>query len=760
MSKIPMPQSMQAKPDIPTAPSYAIEMSFDRLVPGVDNLRVDVFLSPELRRVTRNVARLSAAKYAQAEEILNIKNPRSAVKERDEFKRICGEVLQGGVHSAKLHEEIQVDLLGQVATFKMIIESVREQYDEITKGYQRRILAGEQAGQRDIKETLRLKERLSIIRENRSAIIRQTGLDVFQCLFEVHRDFLVPLRTASFGVGVVLPDEIFLNPLLHIMHPPEDDIMLEMYILLGRRLEDPDRYDALLSLLRELIGNTLNLDGNVVSTATGASEDFQVSVQEIDQVLTQADSVERLFNAPLSQNALKRLQQESGPAEDKERLNKLANNQARRLQFLYRRFRREGLMKRICAAYEIKSICPDYCPPLQPMQILQFLTVRKSRRLIAGRLKVYRKAYGKNLPLGPLRQKAWSLWRISRSQQKIVLIQFLKDFLRYHRDLGNYRLLSDAMDRIGLTEEKKSLDLSRANKTLHEFLLPHERAPEEKPISRHVILKADVRGATELTHRMIERRLNPASFFSLNFFEPISNILPGYGAEKVFIEGDAVILSIMEREAEPSNWYAVSRACGLAVQILMIIARYNDRSEQNNLPVLEVGCGISYLDSPPAFLFDGDSRIMISPAINHADRMSGCTRALRGQKGMRSGPFNLRVLQTTSSKEHTEALDDLCIRYNVNGIELNAAGFKKLSKEIKLKTVEYVLPGPKQVKALLFTGKFPTVTGQYQRLIVREARIPEVMPDSLSFLKWTGRKYYEVCTQPDLYEFVRSGISA
>jgi len=38
--------------------------------------------------------------------------------------------------------------------------------------------------------------------------------------------------------------------------------------------------------------------------------------------------------------------------------------------------------------------------------------------------------------------------------------------------------------------------------------------------------------------------MNPASYFSLNFYEPLTKILPRYGAEKVFIEGDAVILSI------------------------------------------------------------------------------------------------------------------------------------------------------------------------------------------------------------------------
>jgi hypothetical protein len=67
------------------------------------------------------------------------------------------------------------------------------------------------------------------------------------------------------------------------------------------------------------------------------------------------------------------------------------------------------------------------------------------------------------------------------------------------------------------------------------------------------------------------------------------------------------------------------------------------------------------------------------------------------------------------------------------------------------------LPGTKPITVQLYTGKFPTITGSYQRLIVREARVPEVTSDSLRFLKWSDRNYYEVCTHPELYEYVRAG---
>jgi hypothetical protein len=650
------------------------------------------------------------------------------------------------VHIAKSRNEIQIDYLGQVALLKLIIEGVRDQFTDLVESFQRQILAAEHASRADeIKETVRLKERLSQIRENKATLIREVGLEMFGHVLEVHRDALAPLRTANFGADSLFPEDVFGNPLLHVPHPPGDELMLEMYMLLGRRMEEPNRYVTFLEQIQQLIPKAVEM--------TRAS---LLKAENLDGWFKYPGNVAALVDSGPTLKALKRLKKEGGSREERQELDRRAREQKLCLGLFYKRFRRMGLMRRICAAYEMPSFYANYCPPLQPRQVLQFLTVRKSRRLLAGRLKSYDKIYRRGLSIGPLKKKVRILRRLSGARQRAILAGFLTDFARYHRDIENFEMLSEAMGRIHVTEDKKILALSRANKTLYEFLLSHERTPEEKSIIRHVVLKADVRGATDLTHRMIERHLNPASFFSLNFFNPISDLLSTYGAGKVFVEGDAVILAILEHESVPAEWYAVSRACGLAVQILMIIEQYNGHSRQNQLPVLEVGCGICYKEGAPAFLFDGDSRIMISPAINQADRMSGCARVLRGQKELKSGPFHLRVFQSATRKEREKTHDDLCLRYNVNGIELNAPGFKKLAKEIKLEPMVYVRPGPKPVKAKLYTGKFPTVSGRYQRIIIREARIPEVAPGSFGFVRWTDRYYYEVCTHLELYEFVRS----
>ena len=285
-------------------------------------------------------------------------------------------------------------------------------------------------------------------------------------------------------------------------------------------------------------------------------------------------------------------------------------------------------------------------------------------------------------------------------------------------------------------------------------MLPHEQKQDKKPIINHVVIKADVRGSTDITHQMNKRGLNPASYFSLNFFIPISELLNDYGADKVFIEGDAIILSIYERENAPEGWYGVARACGIAINMLLIISRYNEKSKKNKLPVLELGFGINYNKSSPTFLFDGEQRIMISSAINLADRQSSCSKVIRKALKNRKTPFNLYVFQSETEAVLGKTSDDLMLRYNVNGIELNAFGFNKLSKEINLRALECDIPELQKKRFTVYTGKFQTTTGRYKRLIIREAHVPKVNPETMEVRELKSQKYYEVCTHPKVYKYV------
>jgi hypothetical protein len=413
------------------------------------------------------------------------------------------------------------------------------------------------------------------------------------------------------------------------------------------------------------------------------------------------------------------------------------------LDLFYRRFRKSGLLRLIAAAYEMKPLYRDYCPPLRPLQIREYLVNRGLRRPMVRELKRLESFCGTRFSLKPLREAIGRIDFGFPRKKKEHLLHFLKDFTRYYRDLENVRRLKAAMNAISLLRDEKALLLSKQNRLLYDFPLPEERAQEEQPIVSHVIVKADIRGSMGL---------NPAPYFSLNFFDPISEIICDYNASKVFIEGDAVILSIFEKKDAVRDVYSVARACGLAVSMLRIVRQYNVKNQKHDLPILELGIGICFSQEAPAYLFDGNSRIMISPAINHADRLSGCDKRLRKHPRTRNSMFNLHVFKGARDEEIEATTDDLSLRYNVNGIELDAAGFAKLSGEINLKRVEY--PAENGDRVTLYTGKVPTVSGKFQSLVIREAAVCEIDPETLEVIGPTGRKYYEVCTQQAIYEFI------
>src|SRR6185503_12257745 len=222
--------------------------------------------------------------------------------------------------------------------------------------------------------------------------------------------------------------------------------------------------------------------------------------------------------------------------------------------------------------------------------------------------------------------------------------RFFSDFVRFHRDLRRMGVVVAAMESVNVLANERFRELSAVNNTLYEFLLPQEQKPSEEKVIHHVVLKADIRESTTLTRTLFERGLNPASYFSLNFYEPVNKLLPKYDASKVFIEGDAIILALFEREGEPG--LAVGRACVLAREILEVVRAYNEQSRKSGLPILELGIGISYQDAPPMYLMDGSSQIMISKALNESDRLSACNRITRKRCEGADSLFNVYSFQT------------------------------------------------------------------------------------------------------------------
>jgi hypothetical protein len=754
--------------DFPMA-SYSTDFSLDRLVLGVDNIRCDVRLSPTFCNAAAKLATLLIQRETGI-WIGSEKNPLTVLaREQEKFGRLYGQIMSDAVNKARAVKEMQVDFLAQIALLSMVREVIRKQYEMVIGHCKSAVRHSDMVRSEDQKEALTLKENLAHVLQRREVVQQRVGQEICGYFREIRETDIREVREAVFGQDLPFLFDLLANPMVHRDNPFNDRFMIEEYDLcMGRRVEDPDRYEMMLSLLRSIFG-FLDMQATApVSRSTdrrrqeitgvdlpGDDEAKKFHLQRLDQWIKHPGNIDLLLNRDLVKKQIQAMKREGAGKEALDSLRIKMKQQRLLMSYFFRQFSRTGLIERITACYEMQPLYRDYCPPLVPQQVLQFLIDPKSRTLVRNRLKRLKKLYGKTFRLWPLSRKVVQMERMGSRRKKEYLIRFLRAFCRYHRDLCSYNIYRDAAERINLVTDKKILALSKANRTLYEFLLPHEQEMGEKPIMNHTIIKADLRGSTDITHQMNQRGLNPASYFSLNFFDPITEILAEYDAHKVFIEGDAIILSIFEREDTPSGWYSVARACGMAINMLMIINRYNKKSEEYQLPVLELGIGICHRADAPTFLFDGENRIMISPAINLADRFSGCNRSVRHIIRKNISPFNLFVFQSASDEEVETTADDLLIRYNVNGIELNEAGFRKLAQEIDLKQFFGDIPDLQLEKVCLYTGKFPTKSGRYQRLVLREADVPAVNPKNLSQLHFTHRKYYEVCTSPTLYKVTK-----
>jgi hypothetical protein len=99
--------------------------------------------------------------------------------------------------------------------------------------------------------------------------------------------------------------------------------------------------------------------------------------------------------------------------------------------------------------------------------------------------------------------------------------------------------------------------------------------------------------------------------------------------------------------------------------------------------------------------------------------------------------------------------------YNLNGIRISPAAFKKLQSEISLHPEHVELPplwGTDRFQ--IYSGLVPVGHDIFRKILVRESRVPQIDPRTSAFRGWTDRSYYEVCSSPAIYAMLEEENSA
>lgn len=795
---------------------YSVTLPLASLAIGVDNIHHDVFLSPKFVQGAREylfelIRQNTSATYFSGIELRKAKGPDSGA-----FRKSLSDFLQSALTHAKYQKNIEIDLLFRLALIKFLTEETGNQFANlILEGKEWIRQRGEHFERSQSAHVI--KARLSELQSARKSVIRAVGQQVAQILVDVEEAVIAKTRRALFGDDFAPFYELLKNRLVFLDGGKDDVYFLEHYVLLGNYVRDPDRFEVMDALFQDFMreaGLSISQDpafSEAVSAHEAVLRQAEAIRAEIANLEEQREAARKKlergegfltkflgssdpgdlkaaladFELRLKHQQLKL--EEIGPQIDaaKQKLDFFAKDysgkvgdylnepeNARRLfdagfgpesgaavrnqhlAQLVERLEAQDLLWHIIAGYEIRAIAAEYCPPVHLQQLRKAVVSREELKRVE---EIIKHVPSRQLSLKTVDDLSKKIRRYDRQEIQSIVLRFAVDFLRLRRDLRDAEHLTACMERIHLVTTEKARELSRINNCLYECVLQEEARPGHDHVVSHVIIKVDVRGSTKMTQDLLARGLNPASHFSLNLHEPVKKLLDRYGAKKVFIEGDAIILAIFETESTRAFARPVAKACVLARQILAVSAAYNERAAANHLPPLELGVGVAFQGSAPTYWTDGESRIMISKALNLSDRLSGCAklakRMLSGQKTHFSLFQFLNALEGASAEE----LDEFLVRYNMNGVELNDEGFQKLSEEISLDSIETKLDMPwARENVTLFFGEVP-MGETVELLVLRKGAARQLLPDGKIGAP-SSHFYYEICTSSALHDLVAALI--
>jgi hypothetical protein len=731
MPRIPIFRLGQPTEEIPPElKSYTPVLSLEGLQVGVDNLRHDVHLSPKFvegarahiaRTIIRHgdlsglLAAESAAPVARSPFLNRLSIPGKAAPKADpaELKPLLTELHVAALNRAKAEGKIAIDLLARLAIIKFLRMELQVQFAQVLERC--RMMLKSYDGMRHQK-AMEYRERVASFQVRKRIILRKTGQELFLMLRDMEKETVARTRRSRFGESDSEGHKVLLSRLIFSEDGRDDYLCAEHYVMLGNWERDPDRFIR----MREVVCKFLRS----LTLEAGNSED-----SALDAWLNAPENAQEIVGSGTPD--------ESTPE---------GRSQKVRLGQWVRLLEDEAVMDYVIASYEVVPLLSEYAQRINPQQLKNALVSRAE----CDRVERLIQEGGKQSP-NSLYAAVGRVASCRGADRARIAGRFLRDFLRYHRDIRRLETLNATLDSVNLIGNEKLRQLSSVNGTLYEFLLTEEQKPVEDKVLGHVIIKADIRDSTKLTRSLMESGLNPASYFSLNFYEPVNKLLAKYGATKVFLEGDAIILTLQEKENEQG--FAVGRACVLAREIVEIVRGYNELVTKSGLPPLELGVGICYKEAAPLYLMDGEKRIMISEALNESDRLSSCHKRARKAIEPLGSPFHVYAFQTASDADAGESAEDFVMSYNLGGIRMNQAAFDKLRQEVSLEPMEMALPalwGKEEYH--LFSALIMVGNDIFRRLILRQSQVAQIDARTFALQKWTEKSYYEVCTDAAIYQ--------
>lgn len=707
---------------------------------GIDNVHIDVFLSKNFTQCAEKTIQSLLTDYCTYKKHSLSSNSRQYL---EQLQKSYASLLTATLHRTKEAKQIDIIQLLQLSVLKYFTTTVKLKTEEFLQ----KLKSSDNTQDNYKNQTIDIYKLITWANRYQNYLSYQINSELLAQLRWVETGQVGKLRTDLFGFTWSIPEAMLLNPLLCSPDSGDAEVLLDQYILLSAT-----ELTRLFPILDELLEEVIKQ----FQVEWIEKYDYPVHTADEDELTWKhvPNNLDSLFNHELT---LQKLQMET---EAVEILKKRLNYQQKALALLEQVLRDTQYILPMLAAYETESLYQYYAKSLSALDFFKILSSHPDAEYLllklenALKIKPLRSSEDKPLTISELSNARKRLQR-TRKVEPTVLLNFVKDVCRYQRDSQYLQLTTRLFEQFNILQKAEDVQLSRSNGMLYEFLEESEyQNTVSQQIRCHVILKADVRGSTTITSELRNRGLNPATHFSLYFFDPIRKLIKQFGAEKVFIEGDAVILSWFEFHNTPEQWLATARAAGLARQMIDVVKAQNQTCIDHGLPVLELGIGICYAPEPPTFLYDGEQRIMISPAIGDADRLSSCSWKLRHKFAKKANLLtHVMVFKQAANDAFKGEKGMTTFRYNLNGVELDHAAFDKLQTEIALHAYQVRLPNETQISQF-FVGQYTDCLGEKHQVVVRQGHV-QLWQETGDSYQAMNEMYYEVVVNPKLLLAIR-----
>lgn len=736
-------QSLQFTPNIHPVSCPHIDLSLFNL--GIDNVRIDTYLSQDFTAQAQTLIHDLLQERTTTKKRFTDKPSDAVRKQLDIFGQQYHDLLKTAAIRAKEDKQIHKLQLLQLTLIKFLHQTIIQTLNATLQELRKTSMTGNQNAQ-----SIANYDRSQWIQNNKTHILNQISSELFEQIQWIETTKLTKLRTDLFGMPLSLPEPMLFSQLMYTAY--DDELLLNKYVWLVDNTTHPFCFIKLQAAIDEILTHIAK--HCPINLTTPQQKSYPMANNNAFTWRDNPEAMQLLFN----------IQQTEAALNDKpsEQLQHQLSYQKVAIQMLEQSLQQMDLALPILASYELSRLYNHYYHLIEPKVLFGFLCGEINAQTINNKLKNLlklksnRKTENKDLSINELTATQKRLRQAVKKDKSAILCQFMQDFTTYRRDLKFQKLLQQKLEKIHLLEEETYIQLSRSNGILNEFLLQEEYADETNTHIRcHVILKADLRGSTTIVSELCKRGLNPATHFNLHFFNPIRELIKDFGGEKVFIEGDAVILSFFEYQSQPEQWLAVARACGLARSMLEVVAKQNQICREQQLPILELGIGICYSPETPAFLYDNEQRIMISPAIGYADRLSSCSWKLRQLYANQALLTHVMVFQQAADDKFKGEKGMTTFRYNLNGIELDKEAFHKLHKEIALQSLKLRLPNIGASE--FFIGQYPDTRGKSHTVVIRRSKVQLWQEDATEY-RATKEDYYEVVSNRKLLQAILSKV--